>query len=908
MLLEWLTGSLAPQLVSTVEQHVDGCEACSEVLRNIASRGRSTLQPTLLTIRPDALITPIARGTSIGRYLVVGMMGYGGMGIVYAAYDPELDRKVALKLLRADPTSSSDAAAIDKLHERLRREAQAMARLSHPNVVTVFDVGVADGQLFIAMELVEGATLARWLSAAPREPADILAQLLAAGRGLAAAHAAGFVHRDFKPANVLIGDDGRVCVSDFGLARLVDETPLASASPAGAAPTSAGSLTETGMLVGTTLYMSPEQLDGDVADARSDQFSFCVTLYEALHGRRPFVGDTVDELRSAIASGVVGASVRGRRVKPWVRRVLLRGLRADPAQRYPSMSALLRDLGRDPAVARRRVALVAVGSLALLLSGVGLSRTAQKQRLDCRAGAARWSGVWDAPTKAEIHAAFARTGKAYAEDEWRAVERTLDGLARAWTGAYTDACEATHVRGEQSGELLDLRMGCLNRRLEETAALTSLFRRVDADLVDHAAEAVQGSDDLQSCSDVRALKQRRGPPSDAKQRVAYDALERELARLSALENAGKLIDRKTADELVARAERLDHAVLLSDALVMQGSERLRAGELPEARDSFHRAAIAGEHAIDDGRVAMALDFVALITSQLRQPEEAARLLEVAAASSERGGGDFARDAQHLEIVAAMADERSDYLTEAARCGDAAVLHHRASRPISEAAVLGRRGWALSKAGQLEEGARVCTDALGLIERTLGRAHPFAIQSLNCLANIAEERNHKDEAVAWLQRALSITEATYDGKGPRMVTAFINVGEALIDRGDPEGALSAFKKAEGAAAGTPLDPRTLTSVQLGTGAALLGLGRARESVPLLEAGQAWLIKNTNESDPRARSAFTLARALYAANQDRARALRLAHEAAGFAASRPPSPYTSALREEIAAWLHEHDARR
>jgi hypothetical protein len=791
------------------------------------------------------------------------------------------------------------------LHERLRREAQAMARLSHPNVVTVFDVGMASGQLFVAMELVEGATLASWLGATPRTVDEIVAQFLAAGQGLAAAHAAGFVHRDFKPANVLVGDDGRVCVTDFGLARLVDEsTPLAAAPPLSASPTVAGELTQTGMLVGTPLYMAPEQLEGRAADARADQFSFCVGLYEAIYGQRPFAGSTVEELRPAIRSGRIVEPARARKVRPWLRRVLLRGLRADPDERYPSMSALLRDLGRNPATRRWRIALGAVGALALLLAGVGLSRTAQQRRLDCRAGADRLHGIWDAPTKAEIHAAFSHSGKPYAEDVWHTVERTLDRFAGAWVRTYSEACEATQRRGEQSVELLDLRMGCLNRRLEETAALTALFRRTDAPWIDSAAQAVQSSADLQSCAEVRALKQRLAPPAEPNQRRAYEALERELARISVLESAGQFLDRKTADELVMRAEQLNHPVLLSDALVVQGSTRRRAGELSAARDSFHRAAIAAERAVDDGRVAAALDLVALTTAELRQPDEAARLLEIAAASGERAGKDALRDAGHLTIVAALLDQHADYVGEAARCGDAAALYHSAAQPISEAAVLSRKGWALSKVGRLEEGAQVCTDALSLMESSLGRTHPFTIQSLNCLATIAKERNHMDEAVAWLGRALAITEATYNGSGPRVVSAYGNMGEALIYNGDYAAALVAFKKSERAAAGSQIDPRDLVCIQLGRGTALLELGRARESVPLIEAAHQWLTKSSTENDPLARSAFALARALWQAGRDRARAQRLGHEAEAFAAGRPPSPYTSKLREQIAGWLRDH----
>jgi serine/threonine protein kinase len=236
VLLEWLSGSLAPEPLAEVERHLDGCAVCCEVLRNIVSRDPLRTAPALLPVDVGATSPPLTRGTSIGRYLVVDVLGSGGMGIVYAAYDPELDRRVALKLLLADPLLANDPVSLELLHERLRREAQAMARLSHPNVVTVFDAGMASGQLFVAMELVEGDTLASWLGDAPRTAEQIVTQFLAAGRGLEAAHAAGFVHRDVKPANVLIGRDGRVCVTDFGLARLVGESAPIAIAPRVAPP------------------------------------------------------------------------------------------------------------------------------------------------------------------------------------------------------------------------------------------------------------------------------------------------------------------------------------------------------------------------------------------------------------------------------------------------------------------------------------------------------------------------------------------------------------------------------------------------------------------------------------------------------------------------------------------------
>ncbi len=306
----------------------------------------------------------------IGRFLVMRPLGSGGMGVVYAAYDEELDRRIAVKLLR--PGSSEHDQA------RLQREAQAMARLSHPNVATVHEVGAVDGQIYVAMEYVRGQTLQEWLAAAPRSWREVIEHFRAAGLGLAAAHAAGLVHRDFKPSNVLVGDDGRVRVVDFGLVRSSggeegEAAAVAASQVMGPATPLATSLTMTGTIMGTPAYMSPEQHRGAPTDARSDQFSFCVALYEALHGVHPFAGRTVGEVRAAVLAGRVPPPPRESKAPVWLGRVLARGLAVDPAARWPSMDALLDALAADPearASARRRGALGVVVAAAVIL-GIG---------------------------------------------------------------------------------------------------------------------------------------------------------------------------------------------------------------------------------------------------------------------------------------------------------------------------------------------------------------------------------------------------------------------------------------------------------------------------------------------------------------------------------------------------------
>jgi hypothetical protein len=352
--------------------HIDGCEDCLKLLGTlgaldaeevrtwVSSRGSSKVETPPMPGPVDPFVQEMAPGTRIGRYVVERLIGGGAFGAVYAGVDPELNRPVALKLLKSIAVEQrSDAEA------RLAREAQAMARVSHPNVVAVFDSGVWNGRVFIAMERVEGSDLSDWLAAAPRTVAQIVDVFLDAGRGLMAAHAVGLVHRDFKPGNVLVGHDGRVRVSDFGLARAMG-APLNEVLAPAPAQTSGAPLTQAGAVLGTPPYMAPEQHLGQDVDARTDQFALCASLYEALYGRRPF-GGSYQRLREDIIAGRVRPPPGGSRVPHTLHRIVLKGLSPLPGDRWPTLEALLNALGRDRSKVPRRVAPAAAALLGMVL-------------------------------------------------------------------------------------------------------------------------------------------------------------------------------------------------------------------------------------------------------------------------------------------------------------------------------------------------------------------------------------------------------------------------------------------------------------------------------------------------------------------------------------------------------------
>src|SRR5439155_17304324 len=261
-----IEGRLAGERLAEADAHLDTCASCRDIVTHV--------------LRDHDVV--LARGHSIGRYVIGDLLGAGAMGRVYSAWEPELDRRVAIKML-------NEAGG----RERLLREAQAMAKLSHPNVVTVHEVGAADEGVYVAMELVDGESLRAW--AGTRGPwREVVGVLCEVGRGLAAVHAAGVIHRDVKPDNVIVGTDRRARLGDFGLARAGGGKPSAP---------EAGAIAIGTAIAGTPAYMAPEVMRGGAASAASDQFSFGITAYEVLAGERPFAGTTWDELVRASEAG-----------------------------------------------------------------------------------------------------------------------------------------------------------------------------------------------------------------------------------------------------------------------------------------------------------------------------------------------------------------------------------------------------------------------------------------------------------------------------------------------------------------------------------------------------------------------------------------------------------------------------
>jgi serine/threonine protein kinase/tetratricopeptide (TPR) repeat protein len=932
----------------------------------------------------------VGRGATIGRYLVLDMIGKGGMGEVYAAYDPELDRKVAIKVLR---TSSSAAADPAEGRARILREAQALAQLSDPNVVAVYDVGTFGERVFLAMEFVDGSTLNFWQQAQVRSWREIVEMYAQAGRGLAAAHRRGLVHRDFKPENAMVGRDGHVRVMDFGLARseaqvvvpdasdearrissgigrtpsqiaaivsgrasgatspaghadgqtardarsapntlvsdlvplLATGSPLVSSAASAALDTSRASpvppsgvvaisvsgdpdwssqtrdlakpaildrspghppnalaspLTQSGAMMGTPAYMAPEQFAGKVADAKSDQFAFCVALYEGLYGERPFGAKNLPELTRQVMSGRVREAPAGSHIPGWLRRVILRGLRVEREERHASMAALLLALSRDPARRRRRYAAVAgVAGLIAALTG-GLVEMSQRQKMKCLGADAKLAGIWELPgrpgaplsaRKQAIRTAFMSSGKRYANEAFALVQSTLDRYVGAWNDMHRDACEATHVRGEQSAEVLDLRMICLQDRFNEIRALTAVFTEANGDVVSKSAEAVQSLRSVQQCGDIATLKAVVRPPDDPEVRRAVADVRAALAEVKAEREAGRL---KQA------AEHVRH--VLADA-------RKTGYEPIVAESSLESAQVSG---LQEDEVASGRQYEdALWSAESSRHEEVAVLA-----------------AAQLVYTAGYREGRFTEAERWSRMASAILRRLGAGHDLAAGWLANNRALLYQREGELDRALASALEAIEIKKRALGNDHLDVALSEGNAAQILFSLNRVDEALARNETAVRIVRSALGPDHPTVAFLLRSTADIMNAKHRYQEARMAAEKALdiGLREMSPQSP-FIAFALVPLGESLLGLNRPAEAVVVLKRAIAML--EGKEDDPAllGEAKFALARALSESQRPSAQSRGLAHEAAVLL-RRTPGQARMALQAEELAQRGAGDAHR
>jgi len=679
----------------------------------------------------------------LDRYVLVEKIGAGGLGVVFRAYDPDLDRQVALKLLRLREGATATKTGT------LLEEARLMAKVSHPNVVTVHDVGaytrrdlgfaaerednlgIPTPGVFLVMELMERGSLRDVLRRRPGYR-EIMPTLLSAGRGVAAAHGCGIVHRDFKPGNVLIGGDGRVRVGDFGLAQ-----PIAHA--ANGHNDSAG----------TPAYMAPEQLRGGIADAKSDQYSFALTCYLALYDVHPF---------SATDSPTLG---KERGVPRRIYSVLRRALADEPAERYPDMPALLRAL-ESATINRGRRALAGVAvAMTTIASALLIADSAASDPADpCAAAGAAVRSVWNADVRRDLQAGFRSTGAPFAESSGGSVLRALDAYAARWQDASREACLDTHVRHVQSADLLDARTACLERRRLELGAAVRLMTDADPELLANAVPVVHGLGWLGGCNDPTRDSFSRSLPDDPAARTAATQLWEQLGQARLLELAGRY-----AEAAALATAAADDAAEMSDGAIAAAA-RLRIGSIAghrgsyaQARTDLLRAVQLAEAASDDALVADGWIRLVWIAGVELDDPEGETWAGFARAALARLGGDPMREAQLDHNLGGMAYRNKRF--------DEALAHYqsalRAQRELlaaddpKVARTLNHIANVLLEIKEPERALSFARRSLATRETTLGRAHPLVAASLNNVASACLQLRRLPCAQQAATRAVAITE-------------------------------------------------------------------------------------------------------------------------------------------------------
>ncbi len=753
----------------------------------------------------------------IGRFVVLRRLGAGAMGEVYAAYDAELDRRVAIKLLLAGPVGGTS-----RDEDRLRREAKAIARLAHPNVVPVFEVGQDRGRLFIVMELVEGTTLRAWLHEHGRRRDEILDMFEQAGRGLEAAHSAGVVHRDLKPDNILVGHDGRARLVDFGLARtgaLPSDPGTEDTAPA-----------HESVIAGTPRYMAPEQFAGSAVDHRADQFAFCVSLWEALYGVPPFGGRSMREVAMKVIERQIDPPPADRKVPAAITRILLRGLARDPDDRFASITELIAELRRARAVPRRR-AFVGVLAVATCAGLVALAIRQQGIHA-CREEASAATAAW-ASAREPVHAAFVATELPYAEHTLQRIASELDAWSSQWAEARRASCLA---RDDDPNGMAARQDMCLDDRRAELDALLHVFSNADREVVSSAASAVASLPAVQTCTDAARLAALPLPTEE--QRATIDALRPDIAELDALSAAGRYADALAIGRrILPEVERCGHPPVHTEMLRKLALAERSVGDLDGAAQRLRDAYFfAGRHGLDRTAALAAANLVTVLGLHAQRVPDADVWVEHARMMEARVDDPDVRIV-FLRALGGLQYERGEYEAALSTLREGLALSeqiHGDEHPELGAQLIVIAS-ALTGKGDREAARAELLRARELLTRTLGEQHPWVATSIHNLANEASRDGDYHAALELHQEALAMrritigdhldTAASLDGIGgaigmlgrfeeareyfrqalaimerllgpdhPRLLGTLLNIGLTISAEDRPEEALPYFERA------------------------------------------------------------------------------------------------------------------
>ncbi|MEM6990037.1 MAG: serine/threonine-protein kinase [Myxococcota bacterium] len=743
VLTQMVEGQLATEALQKLHEHMDGCRRCSELVVELGYLAPATAEPPIAEPPADGLQRP-----RLGRYEVLDILGQGGMGIVYVAFDRELDRRVALKVLHVGS---------DRGQERLRREARAMARVSHPNVVQVHEVGTFDGGHFVAMELVDGGTLWTWTQGRPWK--QILATCLQAGRGLKAAHDAGLVHRDFKPTNVLCESSGRAKVSDFGLVLAVAETVEHAPTGAWFVHGAESSNTQTGAVLGTRGYMSPEQSRGEPADARSDQFSFCVTVWQVISGEHPFPGGAPDDTTPRWPRG-------GPKVRRGLVDALCRGLQPRPEDRWPSMTPLLAALEASIRPRRWPWLLVPLTALAVWGASEGYGRHELRQsRERCEAFGSEIDTLWNEDRRAELVRSFTDSGASFAESLTQEVPKWLDARAARWRDQATEACTRAEIDRAWDDPTIAKAAWCLEDQRIEFEVLLDEFFTSEPGTALGALEAAAAPPRMGSCVDEGLLAALPEAPDDGSQRVG--AAHRQLVRARVYSAEGRFTDGLVAARKArhdAETSSVPRLALLARAA--EGDLLYRADE-HAAAEALTKAAYFEAMGRQDWDIASSTAHTMLaLTGRLSRRAEAELWADLAAVALTLAGDPLGlRDARRLRSLASARRNAGTYSAAeaAARASVSAIESALGPKHLWVAQSVNELGAVLSERGDLAGAIVLLERALAIQEEVLGPQHDAVGSTLVGLGIALTQQGKYEQATERLQRARTVLEAPDRGR-------------------------------------------------------------------------------------------------------------------------------------------------
>lgn len=727
----------------------------------------------------DDLIT---FGGRVGRYLILDRVGRGGMGVVYAAYDSVLDRRIAVKIMR--PQSGEDASSG---RVRMEREAQALARLSHENIVTVHDVGELDGSMYIAMELVEGTTLRDWQKGKPWR--ELLRAYLDAARGLSAAHAAGLVHRDFKPENVLVDAKAKVRVTDFGLARRAGDAggkALNAISPSAFD----SDLTAAGTVMGTVAYMAIEQIEGRAVDERTDQYSWCVATWEALFDEQPFVAGNLEARREAMTSTVPKPPAKPALPRGIVR-ALQRGLAPEPKDRWPSLDALVAEIERAMSSRRWYIAAAGFAGAAVVAGVFAIGQHAGVRSVDACA-TVNGEVVWTPQLKTSVERAFLATQVSYAHDASRAVDKSLTAWQQRWHGIALDSCVATRTQHTQSAQMHELRTTCLAKKRDELATIIGGLAHADQRTVESAATLALP--DLDACNDPQALAgvlpTPIASPEQLKAEAQLKATEQELAGASSIARAKELLDHlpdvsrlgslalnaRVAMDRARLEQLLGHGKKARTALLDAAAAASASGDNDTLVDSYIQATdvesrVTSEFNLGRSWLALAKGTMARMGSR---PRKVLLWDRVAGELAYREGRmEDARDAYRQELAQATAIEPGGVL---------------------EIQALNDLGKVESELDQLADARKHLERALVLATQQLGADHPLVGGIDHDLGTVVYREGKFTESLPFFETAIAIRSAAYGADSVEAANSIQASGNALISMDRPAEAAARFARA------------------------------------------------------------------------------------------------------------------